>query len=88
MALQTAIPKTIGLVMLAALVVRAFGGTDDYLVWVLFTSLAVSGAGMVLHALRFRHLGSGRLVVANFSSPFLAVCALALQSGGRARWRL
>ena len=68
--------------MLAALVVRASAESDAYLGWVIFTALAVSGAGMILHALRFRYLGSGRLIVTNFNVPFLAVCALALQAGG------
>ena len=68
--------------MLAALVVRASGESDAYLGWVIFTALAVSGAGMILHTLRFPYLGSGRLIVTNFNVPFLAVCALALQAGG------
>ena len=68
--------------MLAALVVRASGEPGAYLGWVIFTALVVSGAGMILHTLRFRYLGSGRLIVTNFNVPFLAVCALALQAGG------
>ena len=81
-ALQIFIPNTIGLIMLSALVVRASDESDAYLGWVIFTALAVSGASMILYALRFRHLGMGRLIVANFNVPFLAVCALALQAGG------
>ena len=81
-AVQIFVPNTIGLVMLAVLVVRASGESESYLTWAVFTALAVSGAGMVLHAFRFRYLGSGRLVVANFNVPFLAICAVALQAGG------
>ncbi len=81
-ALQIFIPNTIGLIMLAALVVRASGESDGYLGWVIFTALAVSGVSMILHTLRIRYMGSGRLVVTNFNVPFLAVCALALQAGG------
>ena len=81
-ALQIFIPNTISLVMLAALVVRASGGSDDYLSWVTFTVLAVTGASMVLQTFQLRHLGSSRLVVASFNVPFLAVCALALHVGG------
>ena len=81
-ALQIFVPNTVGLVLLAALVVQASGESDAYLSWVVFTALTVSGAGMVLHAFRFRYLGSGRLVVTNFNVPFLAICALALQTGG------
>ena len=68
--------------MLSALVVRASGESDAYLGWVIFTSLAISGISMILHALRFRYLGAGRIIVTNFNVPFLAVCALALQAGG------
>ena len=68
--------------MLTALVVRASGESDAYLGWVIFTALVVSGASMILYALRFRYLGTGRLIVTNFNVPFLAVCALALQAGG------
>ena len=81
-ACQIFIPNTIGLVMLAALVVRASGESEDYLSWVTFTALAVTGASMILQSLRLRYLGSGRLIVANFNVPFLAVCALALHVGG------
>ena len=68
--------------MLAALVVQASDESDAYLGWVIFTALVVSGASMILFALRFRYLGMGRLIVTNFNVPFLAVCALALQAGG------
>ena len=67
--------------MLSTLVVRTTE-SDAYLGWAIFTALAVSGASMILYALRFRHLGMGRLIVTNFNVPFLAVCALALQAGG------
>ena len=81
-AVQIFIPNTISLVMLAALVVRASGQSEDYLSWVTFTVLAVTGASMILQTLHLRYLGSGSLVVANFNVPFLAVCALALHLGG------
>ncbi len=68
--------------MLAVLVIRASGESEAYLTWAIFTALAVSGAGMILHTFRSRYLGSGRLVVTNFNVPFLAVCALALHAGG------
>ena len=81
-AAQIFVPNTIALVMLAVLVIRAAGESEAYLGWAIFAALVVSGAGMVLHALRFRYLGSGRLIVTNFNVPFLTVCALALHAGG------
>ena len=80
-AAQIFVPNTIGLVMLAALVIRASGESEAYQSWAIFTALVISGGGMMLYTLRLRHLGSGRLVVTNFNVPFLAVCALALHSG-------
>ncbi len=68
--------------MLAVLVIRAAEESEAYLGWAIFAALIVSGAGMILHTLRFRYFGSGRLVVTNFNVPFLAVCALALHAGG------
>lgn len=81
-AVQIFLPNTVGLVMLTAMVVRASGQSDAYLTWVVFFALAVTGAGMILYALRVGRLGSGRLVVANFNVPFLAICGLALEAGG------
>ena len=80
--LQIFIPNTIGLIMLAALVVRASGESESYLSWVTFTVLAATGASMVVQTLQLRQIGSGRLIVANFNVPFLAVSALALHVGG------
>ena len=83
-ALQIFIPNTIGLIMLAALVVRASGESDAYLSWVTFTALTVTGASMILQTLRLRYLGSGRLIVTNFNVPFLAVSAWRSASAGLA----
>ncbi len=81
-ALQIFLPNTIGMIMLAALVVRASGESGEYLSWVTFTTLAVTGASMMLQSMQLRHFGSGRLIVSNFNVPFLAVSALALHVGG------
>lgn len=81
-AFQIFVPNTISLVMLVALVVRASDESEAYLSWATFTVLAVTGASMILQSLRLQHFGSGRLIVANFNVPFLAVSALALHVGG------
>ena len=81
-AAQMFLPNTIGVIMLATLVVQTAGESDGYLGWVIFTALVVTGASMVLHTLRLRYLGSGRLVVSNFNVPFLALSAVALHAGG------
>ena len=81
-ALQIFVPNTIGVIMLATLVVRSSGQSDDYLGWVIFTAVASCGLGTILHTFRFRYAGSGRVVVTNFNVPYLAVCALALDVSG------
>ena len=81
-ALQILLPNSISLVTLVTLVVLASGESEDYLQWVVIMALAVTGLSMIVHALRFQRFGSGRLIVANFNVPFLAVSALALQIGG------
>ena len=58
---------------MATLVVRASGEPEDYLSWVTFTELAVTGASMIPQTLRLRHLGSSRFIVANSHIPFLAL---------------
>ena len=81
-ALQILLPNSISLVTLVTLVVLASGESEDYLQWVVIMALAVTGLSMIVHALRFQRVGSGRPIVANFNVPFLAVSALALQIGG------
>ena len=81
-ALQIFIPNTISLIILATLVVQASGESEAYLSWVTFMALVVTGASMIFQTLRLRYLGSGRLVVASFNIPFMAVSALALHVGG------
>jgi len=81
-ALQILLPNSISLVTLVTLVVLASGESEDYLQWVVIMALTVTGLSMIVHALRFQRFGSGRLIVANFNVPFLAVSALALQIGG------
>lgn len=81
-ALQIFVPNTISLVVLTVLVVLASDESEAYLSWASFTVLVITGASMILQTLGARYLGSGRLVVANFNVPFLAVCVLAIRAGG------
>lgn len=47
------------IVLTPALLVRAAGGRDDYLTWVEFSALVVSGATTVIQVVRIGRLGSG-----------------------------
>lgn len=68
--------------MLLTLIVRAAAQSEQYLAWVMFTGLTLTGLSIILHTFRFPFFGSGRLIVTNFNVPFLAAAALALTVGG------
>ena len=81
-ALQIFVINTISVVLLMTIVVRASAQSQQYLDWVIFSGLALTGLSIILHAFKSRYLGSGRLIVTNLNVPFLAACALALAAGG------
>ena len=81
-ALQIFIPNTISVILLTTIVALASGHSDDYLAWAIFSGLVITGISIILHAFRFWHIGSGRLVVTNFNVPLLAITTLALATGG------
>ena len=70
------------IVLTPALLVGAVGGADDYLTWVVFAALVVSGLTTVIQAVRFRRIGSGYILLMGSSSAFLSVCVPALERGG------
>ena len=80
--LQIFVPNTISVILLTTIVALASGQGNDYLSWAIFSGLIITGISIILHSLRFWHIGSGRLVVTNFNVPFLAVSTLALATGG------
>ena len=81
-ALLIFVPNTISIVLLITFVIRTSGESESYLGWATLTGLLISGLSMILHALQFRYLGSGGLVVTNLNVPLVAVSVLALARGG------
>ena len=81
-ALQIFVPNTISVILLTTIVALASGRGEDYLAWAIFSGLIITGISIILHAFRFWHIGSGRLVVTNFNVPLLAITTLALATGG------
>ena len=79
-ALQTFVPNTISVILLATLIVRASHQSEAYLDWVVFSGLALCGLSTILHSFQFWRFGSARLVVTNFNVPFLGD----LRAGARA----
>ena len=80
--LQFAILSIAGIVLTPAIVVRAAGGSDSYLTWVVFAAAAVSGVSTILQAVRLGRIGAGYVLLMGTSGAFIAVCVTALVRGG------
>ena len=70
------------IVLTPAILIGAVGGGDDYLAWVVFAALLVSGATTVTQAVRIGRIGSGYILLMGSSSAYLAICVAALERGG------
>ena len=73
-----------GIVLTPAIIVRAGGGSETYLVWAVFAALTVSGLTTVIQAVRVGRIGAGYSLLMGTSGSFIAVCVAALQAGGAA----
>ena len=80
--LQFAMLTVAGIVLTPAIVVRAAGGSDDFLSWATFAALAISGMTTVLQAVRVGRVGAGHVLLMGTSAAFIAVCVTALLDGG------
>ncbi|MYD84782.1 MAG: xanthine/uracil/vitamin C permease, partial [Acidobacteria bacterium] len=79
---QFAMLTVAGIVLTPAIVVRAAGGSEDFLSWAAFAALAISGVTTVLQAVRVGRIGSGHVLLMGTSAAFIAVCVTALIDGG------
>ena len=79
---QFAMLTVAGIVLTPAIVVRAAGGSDDFLSWATFAALAISGVTTVLQAVRVGRVGAGHVLLMGTSAAFIAVCVTALLDGG------
>ena len=70
------------MVVLPLIVVQAAGGDAALASWVVFITMAATGATAVLQTIRFRMVGSGFQVTAIPSAVAIPFCALALMEGG------
>ena len=82
--LQLAILCAAGIVLTPAIVVRAAGGTEAFLSWVVFAAVAVSGVSTVLQAVRVGRIGAGYVLAMGTSGAFIAICVATLATGGPA----
>ena len=65
-------------------IVHAAGQEESYLEWMVFTVIAISGVGMILHAIRFGRIGAGQLSLLTTSATFIPVSIATLIEVGPA----
>ena len=82
--LQLAMLCVAGIVLTPAIVIRAAGGTEAFLAWAVFASVAVSGISTLAQAVRFGRIGAGYVLLMGTSGAFIAVCITAIAEGGPA----
>ncbi len=71
-----------GLVAFPTIVIRAAGGTEAYLSWAVFCTVAVSGVATVLQASRIGRIGAGYILTTGPAAAFIGICVTALTEGG------
>ena len=82
MGLQYATLCVAGIVLTPAIIVRAAGGSDEYLAWAVFGAIFVSGVTTILQARRLWRIGAGYILLMGTSGAFIAVSIAALSAGG------
>ena len=73
-----------GVVITPAFVVRAAGGGEEFLSWVVFAGIIVSGVTTIVQAVRVGRFGSGYILLMGTSAAFISVCVTAIATGGPA----
>ena len=82
--IQLAVLTVPGIMLIVAVVMRAAGASEAYLLWAVSASVAIGGAATVLQAFRLGRLGAGHVLVMGTSGASVAVCVTALVEGGPA----
>ncbi len=81
---QMALLSIAGIVLTPAVVIRAGGGSEEYLTWAVFAAVVVSGVSTILQALGKFRIGSGYVLLMGTSGAFIGVCIGALHKSGPA----
>ena len=80
--LQYAMLAAPGIVLTPTLLIRAAGGSDDYLSWAVWAALVISGITTAVQAVGIGRVGAGYVLLMGSTSAFLAICVTALEQGG------
>ena len=81
---QMALLSIAGIVLTPAVVIRAGGGSDEYLAWAVFAAVVVSGISTILQALGKFRIGAGYVLLMGTSGAFIGICIGALSKSGPA----
>ncbi|MDE0498232.1 MAG: hypothetical protein OXH86_12850 [Acidimicrobiaceae bacterium] len=81
-AFQGAVLVIANVTAVVILFAAAFEADSDYTEWAIAGALAVAGIVVALHASRLGRLGAGCFLLMGSAVPFLAVCVLAVDTGG------
>lgn len=79
---QYALLSISGIVLTPAVVIRAAGSGEDYLLWAVFAGLCVCGVSTFVQAVRVGRVGAGYILLMGTSGAFIAVSVSALVQGG------
>lgn len=82
LAWQYAVLFVSGIVITPAIIVRAAGGSDSYMLWAAFAALLISGITTVLQAVGYKRIGAGYILFMGTSGAFIAISIKALAKGG------
>ncbi|MCY3629458.1 MAG: purine/pyrimidine permease [Bacteroidota bacterium] len=81
---QMALLSIAGIVLTPAVVIRAGGGSDEYLAWAVFAAVVISGISTILQALGKFRIGAGYVLLMGTSGAFIGICIGALNESGPA----
>ena len=82
--LQFAILIAAGIVLTPAIVVRAGGGSEEFLNWAAFAAAAICGLTTILQVVKVGRIGAGYVLGMGTSGAFIAICVAAIAKGGPA----
>ena len=82
LAWQYAVLFVSGIVITPAIIVRAAGGSDSYVLWAAFAALLISGITTILQAVGYKRIGAGYILFMGTSGAFIAISITALAKGG------
>lgn len=84
LAIQLTVLTVPGIMLIVAVVMRAAGQSEAYLLWAVSATVAIGGAATLLQAFRLGRFGAGYVVLMGSSGASVAVCVTALAEGGPA----